>query len=569
MILWFLACTAPIELEVATEPEAVIVAATQPMTRLAVLHDDLVIAQRRLQPPLDRVELPITWETGEHLVRAWVDGDVYEQGVIPPSSGLIVTVDAPLGQGSTTVADGAEIVFTHVLGTPVQVAVHAQGPGPLSIRAGHEISRKEDPRPGERLGVFLTVEEDREVVVESSHETMTLQLRPKSISGAQARAMLAIVDVAFPADSQGRPDPGRDPGRVTLPATWWRSSLKRLNLGTRTRGPHTPWTHQGVTLENTGTEALNVVIRSSILLDGQPDPGFSPRLREADDGTGRVSVLLRVPPGERARAALPVFVDSRQLLDIREGRVQRLEVSTLGAAETLVEWEAPLYISRGNAWASAGIVAATLIALVGLLTLLVRGPVWLRNARTSDLMTIALIGSLLFMTQVAGEIGGAALSAILGPFSGLITGLIDDALRFSLLAVLVTLLPRPGTAALATVTGALLAGLAMGRLGPLEAFTVCSRVAWIEGALWVVGITRNPSWRDGPAFARWLRLSLGFGAASVLSLATMLVLAVVLYRLFYADWYVALMLTGPGFLYVAVAMLFAAPFAHSLRKVAP
>jgi hypothetical protein len=44
-------------------------------------------------------------------------------------------------------------------------------------------------------------------------------------------------------------------------------------------------------------------------------------------------------------------------------------------------------------------------------------------------------------------------------------------------------------------------------------------------------------------------------------------MAMVLYRLYYAPWYVAAVLIGPGFLYVWLACGLGTRFAHSLRAV--
>jgi len=53
----------------------------------------------------------------------------------------------------------------------------------------------------------------------------------------------------------------------------------------------------------------------------------------------------------------------------------------------------------------------------------------------------------------------------------------------------------------------------------------------------------------------------------VCGMATGLVVSVAFYRLYYADWYVALMLALPGFAYVVVGCALAVPFARSLRRV--
>ena len=55
--------------------------------------------------------------------------------------------------------------------------------------------------------------------------------------------------------------------------------------------------------------------------------------------------------------------------------------------------------------------------------------------------------------------------------------------------------------------------------------------------------------------------------AAVLTSATGLVVSIVLYRLYFAGWYIGLILALPGFLYVCLACALAVPFADSLRRI--
>ena len=182
-------------------------------------------------------------------------------------------------------------------------------------------------------------------------------------------------------------------------------------------------------------------------------------------------------------------------------------------------------------------------------------------------MTIALFAAMGFLVSVAGRLVGVGVGAALGPFAIMLTGLIDDVLRYALLATLLTLLPRPGTAALVALTQWLLSGIALGSFGPTDLLFVSGRVFWLEAGLWAAGITRSQTWRDERPLVRWLRLTAALGGASAATNATGLILHVTLYRLFLADWYVAMVILGPGFLYVALAVAVAVPFADSLRRI--
>jgi hypothetical protein len=174
-----------------------------------------------------------------------------------------------------------------------------------------------------------------------------------------------------------------------------------------------------------------------------------------------------------------------------------------------------------------------------------------------------------FVVATASRVLGLGVGALLGPFEPLLTGLVDDAFRTVLLVSLLALIPRPGVMALATVVGWLLRGVALGSLHPADLLYLGSVAFWLEGALWLSGLTRDPAWREEPALQQWARLSLGFGGANAAAALSGLLTTMVLYRLYLADWYVALLVGLPGFAYVLVGCALAVPFARAARQVAP
>ena len=386
------------------------------------------------------------------------------------------------------------------------------------------------------------------------------------VSAGNLSQSISLVSSVFPAEPNGRPDPARPQGRVTLPSTWWAGWIRHTGLGLRPADDQAPWAWEGFVLRNEGEAALNVVITSEVLDGGgEAAHAFRPRLRELDGGLKKVSALVRLPPGEDVEAVLPLFVDRQ---DAVEGAwTRRFRVSALGASEALLEDAAPLYVTRGNAWASLGFAAALGASLLGLGLLVARSRRWLAGFATSELMTISLFGSLCFAANAASQLVALVASALLGPFSPLLTGLLDDAFRICLLSTLVTLLPRPGAVALAVLVGTLLRGLALGSFTPVDGMLLGGTVAFLEAGLWLAGLTRSTGWREERPFLRWVRLSTAFGGASLLASATGLAAAVVLYRLFLAQWYVVMILALPGFLYVLVACWVAVGFADSLRAV--
>lgn len=556
------------------------------------------LASRRLSTPLRQATVPTRWEPGTPLFAELRAGDrVWRVPVeVPDSLGLArVEVQAPLGQGAETVSDGDELRLTRVHGAGVQVGLTlvARAPCVARVRWGEAGEERQEERRlstiGERAflswelpscpGEACLIRQDVQVELlpletpdagpPPEPERTRFSLLAEAIPVAQAQRVLSLGEVVFPADQLGEADLVRPPDRISLPSRWWTTLLTRTGLGFRPRDHTLPWAWQGVMLGNTGVTAINVIVRSRVLgPDGQPDPSFRPRMRDADDGTGTTSVLLRVPAGQRARAALPVFVDEDTLAE-GPWRLE-LQVTPLGSTEPLLRHESPLGVSRGDPLLSAGLGVTLLGAAVGLLWSGRGLGRWLRAARTSELTTIALFGALSFTVSAAGQLVSMGVSTLLGPFSTFLTGILDDALRTALWAALITLLPRPGVVTLALVVGYLLRVLALGSMGPVDLLFLGSHVLWLEGCLWLAGLTRGEGrWREGPRLGRALRLGLGFGVASALSVASGLSMSASFYRLFYASWYALALIALPGFLYSALAAGLATRFADGLRRVEP
>ena len=115
----------------------------------------------------------------------------------------------------------------------------------------------------------------------------------------------------------------------------------------------------------------------------------------------------------------------------------------------------------------------------------------------------------------------------------------------------------------------MLGALSLGHFGPSQLLIIGNSVLWTELFLWVTGVTRSDAWTRGPAIWMWLRVASALALANLMTGAIGLVLAAVLYRFYYADWYVAMILAGPSFGYVLLGCAIALPFARSLREVSP
>ena len=549
------------------------------MTRIDLLDSSgAVIETRRFERPKAHTKMHLGWLDGVrsvrvHTLRGKTETRLQKPDALGPYE---LRIDAPMGQGPTPTKDQQVRSLALVKDATAQVAVtiDVHEGGDYTIRIGDTEQRHPNTRPGTRLVMVGEVESDTLVSVDGpvlGHRT-TATVEVQHIEAAQAQERLRLISMPFPVDSRGEPELARPINRVTLPSKWWREVLKSTLLGTRNWGQYEPWGHQAVVLENTGNQALNVAIRSVVTDDsGRADPIFNPRFRDVDSSTGETSVLLRIPPNQQASAVLPIYVDDPRIPDVHPptGWRRVIEVTPLGLNTPVITAEQPLFVSRGSTVASLGLWVSILGALSGLGLALGRWRNWLTERPTTQLMTIAMFGALMFLAQTGGQLIGMGMATLLGPFSTLLTGLVDDAFRTALLVTLLMLAPRPGTAALAALVEGLLGALALGQIGPMELLILGNRVFWVELCLWLAGVTRKDSWTQGPPWAAWVRTSLGLGLANLATAAFGLVISMVLYRLYYATWYVVMVLAGPSFLYVLIGCALALPFARSLREVAP
>ena len=532
---------------------------------------------RRFPEPVQKLSLELpedadsSWAVRVHTRRGASEVSLPERDAA--LTGATVFLEAPLGQGRQELEPGTELEVVLVDGVAVQVAlvVEAAGGQPTFLSLAGADKEHPSPRDGERLVLLAHIDGPTSGEVRVGEQVLDFSIVTRSLSHEEARQHLALGTVVFPAEQGGTADLGRPSGRVTLSAGWWETLLRNTPLGFRPRDREVPWGWQAVPLVNRGDDPLSVVLRAQVLgPDGQPDGAFTPRIRGGSDTQDAVNALLRVPAGQRAVGTVPLFVDGPALAG-REDQVftRVIEVVPLGATEPLHRLEAPLYVSRGSTVTSIGLGVALLAALSGVLWTGRNLARWLRRWPTSELTTIALFSSLTFSTGALSQLLAMGFAALLGPFSMLVTGLVDDAVRMALLATLVTLLPRPGTITVAVLLSWMLRGFVLGSFNPTDVLFVGARIAWLEGLLWLWGLTSSGRWRRESRVRRWLRLAGAFGLASVASSATGLVLSAVLFRLYYAAWYVGLVLAGPGFGYVVVACWPATRFADSLRRVEP
>jgi hypothetical protein len=533
-----------------------------------------VHARLRPAPGVRALLLPVP----DQPAGAWTAGLTTTEGVYalpfevpadPPA--LTLSLSAPVGQPPATVYPGDEIAVSLLDGAPAPVAltVSPRRAGPLVVSRDGAPLWSGEAAAGAPVLVQWTLQDDDQVEVTLGGLSTALRLRAQPLPRADAQAAVGLRALHLPADPRGAPRPGRSPDRLHLPAPWWRAALGALGLGTAARDPWAPFAYAGVEVHNSGPHDLQLSV--SLRVEdggGQPAPAFRPRLRGGEAETGAVRALLRVPAGGAAVAALPIYLDEGALPEGEGALLQQavVELRALGGPALLHSARRPFALARGSTWASAGLALALGAGAAGALLIALRLRAWLRLP-TATLMTIALFSSLSLIVSAGARLFATGLASLLGPLSVLVSGLVDDVLRVTLLATLLMLCPRRGVAALHALVGWLLGGVVLGDFSPTDVILVGGRALWLELGAALSGLSAGPAWTQGGRLSRWLRLSLGLGLAQLGASAAGVALHTTLYRLFMADWYVILVLAGPGFLYVALAAALSLPFAEALRRV--
>jgi len=506
--------------------------------------------------------IPLSWEDTESVVvRAGSDSS----GTINRPTTLDgIEISAPLGQAPEELTDTNLISFPSIEGVESIVGLQVQmvAAGPISLTIGAETQTISNSPSGQTHLLTAAITEPTTGRVQTDDGIREFKLVPTPLSPEDVRNSLQIKAVNFPVDRLGGKALGRPQQRVTLPGQLWSSILETTGLGVRPRDRTVPWAHTAVVVQNTSPSDLNVVVRTKVSQDGEPDPAFLPRMRDVDDGTGWVSAILRIPAKGEAEAVLPMFIDEHDLSEDNRRRTQRTleaEVSALGADGTLTALQQDLIIQRGSTVAAVAMVAGCIASLLGALMISLRLRHWLKMP-TTTLVTIALFGTLSFVVNAAMQLVGMGVASVLGPFAFILTGLFDDTIRAVLLITLLMLRPRAGVCGLAVLIGWLLRAVTTGAASPADMLYLTGHLFLLESSLWIFGLTRGKPLSIA-------RLSAAFVTSFTASIATALAFNVILYRLFYAEWYVMLNIGLSGVIFPVLATFLAIPVAGSLRMV--
>ena len=155
------------------------------------------------------------------------------------------------------------------------------------------------------------------------------------------------------------------------------------------------------------------------------------------------------------------------------------------------------------------------------------------------------------------------VAGLLGPFSGLVTGLLSGVLQYLLLISLLVLFRKPGIAGLFYIIRWLLSAILFGRVTPVGILLCAVSVVVIETVLRISGFYRKQeiSFR----FGIFLSLLIGICDAGITFINMQQLM--LFYRMYYADWFVGLYMVINGLLYSTIGSFLGFKMGSRLKQV--
>lgn len=179
-------------------------------------------------------------------------------------------------------------------------------------------------------------------------------------------------------------------------------------------------------------------------------------------------------------------------------------------------------------------------------------------------ITVALFAALAFGGVVVPvTLLGDFFHVILGPFSGLITGVLNGIVQYLLLMALLILFRRPGVLSLFFLMRWLLSAILFGRV-TLVGILICSvSIVVLEFVLWVWGFFKKEVITEQYAILIAVMIGIADAFITFINMQQMMFF----YRLYYANWFIALYMLVNGILYSSIGAWMGYRMGEKLKQV--
>ena len=399
----------------------------------------------------------------------------------------------------------------------------------------------------------------------------TVQLRIATIS--EIAEYLSIESIGMPTDATGTVDRKQREDTIYYPRplfSW---------LQTPQTNAFEPTTYQTVELRNRGEATIHVVVSSTNMdtRSGETIPFLAPP-ETANGRTNRSVAFASLPGGTVTEISLPiyfhpVYLSQGKIEQAIPGEYERdVTVKVWGSDATILREQRPLHLIVPNQQALLVSLLAIISSCIGFATVLRFHKRLFAGFTTKHLIVIALFSTTVFVAvMVPSTLFLNLVRAILGPFSVLLTGLINETLYYALLTALLIYIngdPRnaettnhlrakgSGVILLVSVVRLLLGGVTFGLFTPMAIVYTGTSVLLLETGFLLVRNRTLLAW------------AVVLGICDAVSVYVDFQLSILFYRLFYADWYIVLRILIEGFIYTFIGVLLGARLGRGLWRVA-
>ena len=394
----------------------------------------------------------------------------------------------------------------------------------------------------------------------------TVPLRIANVS--EIAENLSITAIEMPTDGAGIADPRQREDTIyhARPLFSW--------LGTQQTDEYVPVTHQTVRIRNQGEETIHVVVLSinRDVKSGEAVPFLAPP-DAVNAATDRSISFASLPGGELTSISLPIYFHPQSA---KAGEYEReIAVKIWGSDTTVLSKERPLHVIVPNRQALFVNGLAVIASCIGLIVLLRFHRQFFVRFTTKQLIVIALFGTTIFVAIVVpSTLFLNLIRAILGPFSVLLTGLVNETLYYALLTALLIYIygvsddntpqradvsrtyGKGGVILLVSAVRLLLGAVTFGLFTPMTIIYTGTSILLLETGFLLVRRRGILMW------------ALVLGICDAIAVYVDFQLSILFYRLFFADWYILLRIVVEGFAYTFIGVMLGAKLGQGLWKVA-
>ena len=270
------------------------------------------------------------------------------------------------------------------------------------------------------------------------------------------------------------------------------------------------------------------------------------------------SALISLDGKKSQTFILPLYIDYFTVL----AGDYSLRVTISGNGQEKVQ-EVPVTIAKKR---SIGLMAVgfSFLCLFAVLLQLGRIRKFIREMGARGAITVSLFAAIAFGgISLPSTILGDLVHAVLGPFSSLVTGLLTGIMSYLLIVALLVLYRKPGVLALMLLIRYMLSCVMFGHFTPLGLLSLSVNIAVLEAALRLCGFFRRKELTGRYMLGVALLLGVADAFMSFVNLQQMMFF----YRLYYADWYLALYMLVNGVLYSSIGSWIGYRTGEKLRQV--